>query len=350
MLDRPIIVGITQGDINGISYEVMIKTFQDNRIFEICTPVIYGSPKVAAYHRKALNVVNFSFHSINSIEEAQEKKANLLNVLDDNVRVELGKATTLAGEAAIISLERATADLVAGRIDVLVTLPLNREATQEVPYNFKGHTKYLMEQTKAKDSILLITSEIMKVGILTGHIPLSEVPGQVTVENILKKLRILQKTLQVDYAIRKPRIAVLGLNPHAGNSGVIGREEKEIIIPAIEKANEEGILALGPFSADGFFGSDSFTKFDAILAMYHDQGLAPFKALSFNSGVNYTAGLPIIRTTPDHGTAYEIAGLDQANENSFRQAIYMACDIFKNRMMYDEISANPLPTYEVTEN
>lgn len=349
MTDKPIRVGFTHGDINGISYEVMIKTFQDPHIYELCTPVIYGSPKVAAYHRKALNVTNFSFHSINSVDEIQENKANLINVLDDNVRVEFGKATQISGESAIISLEKATADLLSGKLDALVTSPLNRENTSIEPLNFKGHTQYLMEQTNSKEPLLLITSEIMRVGIVSGHVALADVPVHITQNNILKKLRVMQKTLLVDFAIRKPRIAVLGLNPHAGNNGIIGTEEKEIIIPAIELANNEGILALGPYPADSFFGSDNFKKFDAILAMYHDQGIAPFKALSFNTGVNYTAGLPIIRTTPDHGTAYDIAGQDKANENSFRQAIYMACDIFKNRELYKEWSANPLQNCELND-
>jgi len=349
MSDFKVRVGITQGDINGISYEVIIKTFQDNRIFDFCTPVVYGSPKVAAYHRKALNVNNFNFNSVQSVDEISPKKANLINVLNDNIRVELGKASQMAGEAALLSLEQAVKDLQAKKIDVLVTAPLNRETTQSDTLNFKGHTQFLMDQFKTHETLILMTSEMMKVGVVTGHVPLRDVAALVTEENILKKLRILNKSLMVDFAIRKPRIAVLGLNPHAGDSGVIGKEEIEVIIPSIEKANKEGILALGPFSADGFFGSDSFTKFDAILAMYHDQGIAPFKALNFDTGVNYTAGLPIIRTTPDHGTAYEIAGMDQASPNSFREAIYMACNIFNNRKLYAEISANPLPTYEVTD-
>jgi 4-hydroxythreonine-4-phosphate dehydrogenase len=342
-------VGITQGDINGISYEILIKIFQDTRIFDFCTPIIYGSPKVAAYHRKALNVTNFSFNSIQNIDEVHPRKANLINVLNDNIRVELGKATEMAGEAAVVSLEQAVNDLQDGKIDVLVTSPMNRENTQTESLNFKGHTRYLMDRFNTDDVLILMTSELMKVGVVSGHVPLSEVSKYITEENILKKLRILNKTLTVDFAIRKPRIAVLGLNPHAGDSGIIGKEEIEIIIPAIEKAGKEGILALGPFSADGFFGSDSFSKFDAILAMYHDQGIAPFKALNFDTGVNYTAGLPIIRTTPDHGTAYEIAGLDQASPNSFREAIYMACNLYHNKKMHEEISANPLPSYDVSD-
>ncbi|MFA6400084.1 MAG: 4-hydroxythreonine-4-phosphate dehydrogenase PdxA [Salinivirgaceae bacterium] len=342
-------VGITQGDINGINYEVIIKTFQDNRVLEFCTPVIYGSPKVAAYHRKALNITSFNFNSIQSADEIAYHKANLINVLGDNIRVELGKSSQMAGEAAMLSLEAAVKDLQANKIDVLVTTPINRETTQTEEFNFKGHTQFLMERFKIQNTLIIMTSEMMKVGVVSGHVPLSEVTKHITEENILKKLRMMNKALTVDFAIRKPRIAVLGLNPHAGDSGLIGKEELEIIIPTIEKANKEGILALGPFSADSFFGSGSFSKFDGIMAMYHDQGIAPFKALNFDTGVNYTAGLPIIRTAPDHGTDYELAGLDQASPNSFREAVYMACNIFNNRKMHAELTKNPLPSYDVTD-
>jgi len=236
-----------------------------------------------------------------------------------------------------------------GKIDVLVTAPLNRENTQTEALNFKGHTRYLMEKFNTKDVLILMTSELMKVGVVSGHVPISEVGEYITEDNILKKLRILNKTLIEDFAIRKPKIAVFGLNPHAGESGIIGKEEVEVIIPTVEKANKEGILALGPFSADGFFGSDSFTKFDAILAMYHDQGIAPFKALNFDTGVNYTAGLPVIRTTPNHGTAYQIAGLGKASPNSFREAVYMACNIYKNRKQYSKLTEDSLTTYNVSD-
>lgn len=349
MVKKKVKVGITQGDINGISYEVIIKTFQDNRIFEFCTPVVYGSPKVASYHRKALNIESFNFNTISDASEALSKKANIINCLNDSIRVELGKSTQMAGEASLISLEKAVDDLKAGKIDVLVTAPLNRENTKDESLNFKGHTQFLKDKFDAKDAMILMTSELMKVGVVSGHVPLSEVSDLITPGNISRRLKLMHKTLEEDFAIRKPRIAVLGLNPHAGDSGVIGKEEEEIIIPAIKKANEEGILALGPFSADGFFGSDSFTKFDAILAMYHDQGIAPFKALNFDTGINYTAGLPVIRTTPDHGTAFEIAGMGKASENSFRQAVYLACNIFNNREMHSELTVNPLKTYDISE-
>ncbi len=324
-------VGISQGDINGISYEIIIKTLLDHRILEFCTPIVYGSSKVAAYHRKALNVSNFSLNSISNADEANIKRANIINCLDDNIKVEFGKSTDTAGSASFIALERAAQDLKENKIDVLVTAPINKNNIQSKDFNFPGHTEYLKEKFKADEVLMMLVSDIMRVGVVTGHVPISKVAEHITEENILKSLRLMNKSLIEDFAIRKPRIAVLGLNPHAGDNGVIGNEENEIIIPAIAQARKENILAIGPYPADGFFGSSSFKQFDAILAMYHDQGLAPFKAISFDSGVNYTAGLPIVRTSPAHGTAYEIVGKNIASPNSFRQALYLACDIYKNR-------------------
>jgi 4-hydroxythreonine-4-phosphate dehydrogenase len=342
-------IGITQGDINGTSYEIMLKTFQESKILELCTPVIYGSPKVAAYHRKALNIVNFSFNSITNASEAQDKRVNLINVLDDNIRVELGKCTPMAGEAAIISLERAVEDLKNGLIDALVTNPLNAENTAVDPVNFKGHTQYLREKFNIHDTLTFMTNEMVKIGVLTGHVAMNEVIRFITVDNIMKKLRIINHSLINDFAIRKPKIAVLGLNPHAGSFGHVGKEELEIIIPAIEKANNEGIFALGPYAAEELFSTNMFKNFDAVLAMYHDQGVTPFKLLCYEKGVNYTAGLSVIRTTPDQDVEYAIAGMDQAMPNAFRNAIYLACDIYNNRIMHKELTANPLPKYEVTD-
>lgn len=342
-------VGISQGDINGISYEVIIKTLLDNRIMESCIPILYGSPKVAAYHRKALNISNFSFNAINKAEEANPKRANLINVLDDNVRVELGKSTPMAGEAAFISLERATDDLKNGAIDVLVTGPINKNTIQSKDFNFPGHTEYLRTKFDSEEVLMLLVSEFMRVGVVAGHVPIREVPAMITRENIINKLMILNNSLMKDFGIRKPKIAVLGLNPHAGDDGLIGDEENEIIIPAIEEAESNGILAMGPFPADGFFGSNNFNQFDGILAMYHDQGLAPFKSLVFNNGINYTAGLPVVRTSPDHGTAYELVGLGKASPNSFRQALYLAIDIVKNRKMHTDLNSNPLPFNDLSE-
>lgn len=343
-------IGITHGDINGIGYEVIMKTLLDPRILEMCTPIIYGSPKVAAYHRKALNINELSFNHIRSTKEAYQKKINIINCTDDNIRVELGKSTTEAGMASFNALERATADLKKGFIDALITAPINKDNIQNEDFKFPGHTEYLAETFETKNYAMLMVSETMKVGVVTTHIPISEVAQSLSKEAILSKIRIIAKSLQQDFAITRPRIAVFGLNPHAGDNGLLGNEDKEIILPAIIQAKKEGIMALGPYPADGFFGSDDYRKFDAILAMYHDQGLIPFKLASFERGVNYTAGLPVIRTSPAHGTAYGLAGEDKASPESFRQALYLAIDIFKNREIYAEISKNPLRKYEINPN
>ena len=340
-------VGITHGDINGIGYEVIIKTLMDNRVLEYCMPVVYGSPKVAAYHRKALNISNFSFTSIRSVGEAASKRANIINCLDDNVRVELGKSTSMAGESAARPLDMAVDDIMDGKLDVLVTAPINKHNIWSESYRFPGHTEYLRSKAGVDDVLMILVSENMKIGVVTGHIPLKKVPETITSELILSKLKIMNRSLEVDFSIRKPRIAVLSLNPHAGDEGLLGDEEEKIIIPALKDANEKDLLVFGPYPADGFFGAGSFSKFDGILAMYHDQGLAPFKSIAFDSGVNFTAGLPFIRTSPNHGTAYEIAGKGEASENSFRNAIYLAIDIYRNREMYEEINSNPLKSYEL---
>jgi 4-hydroxythreonine-4-phosphate dehydrogenase len=342
MEKNEIVVGISNGDINGIGYEIIMKSLSDQYLIETCTPVVYGSPKVAAYHRKALNIENFSFNNIRTPEEAHHRRPNLINCLDDEVRVELGKSTGQGGEAALRSLETAVADLKDGKIDVLVTAPIDKHNIQSDSFRFPGHTDYLMSVFGCEDALMLMISDNMRIGTVTGHIPLADVPAAITIETVLSKLRILDKSLTEDFTIRKPRIAVLGLNPHAGDNCLLGMEEENIISPAISRASEEGILAFGPFPADGFFGSDEFSKFDGILAMYHDQGLIPFKAFAFDSGVNYTAGLPVVRTSPAHGTAFQIAGLGKANESSFRNAVYRACDIFRNRQLYNEISSDPL--------
>ena len=343
-------VGISHGDINGIGYEVIMKTLLDPRILEMCTPIIYGSPKVAAYHRKALNINNLSFNHIRSTKEAHSRKAHIINCIDDNVRVELGKSTREAGESSFMALDRACSDLQNGFIDVLITAPINKDNIQSENFDFPGHTEYLAELFNAEDYAMLMVSETMKMGVVTTHMPISKVAESLSKELILAKIKIIAKSLQQDFSITKPKIAVFGLNPHAGDNGLLGTEEKEIIIPAIEQAKKEGIIALGPFPADGFFGSEDYRKFDAILAMYHDQGLIPFKLASFERGVNYTAGLPIVRTSPSHGTAYSLAGENVASPESFRQALYLAIDIYKNRKIYKEISKNPLRKYNVNPN
>jgi 4-hydroxythreonine-4-phosphate dehydrogenase len=343
-------VGITQGDINGIGYEIIIKTLLDSRINDFCVPIVYGSAKVAAYHRKALNIQNFSLNIIRDAEKAHTKKSNVINCLDDNIRVELGKSSPDAGKAALKALDCAVKDLKEGKIDVLVTGPINKDNIQSEDFDFPGHTEYLTQHFgQNRETLMLMVSDLMKVGVVTGHIPLKQVPEVLTQDLILRKLRIMDKTLLQDFKIRKPRIAVFGLNPHASDGGLMGDEENNIIIPAIQRAKEEDIMAFGPYPADGFFGSDNIKKFDGILAMYHDQGLAPFKAISFDEGVNFTAGLDIIRTSPDHGTAYELAGQGEASPKSFRNALFLALDVYRNRKEYEELSSNPLESHDKSD-
>ena len=330
-MEQKIKIGITQGDINGISYEVILKTLEDNRILEFCIPIIYGSPKVAAYHRKVLDL-NQNLNLVNSAADASDKHVNIINCNSDEVKVELSQCTQIAGEAAFQALEKATADLKNGDIDAIVTAPINKKNIQSAQFTFPGHTEYF-EQIFGKkgDALMLLVSDTLRVAVATGHVPVSKVSQSLSKELILNKIKILNKTLKQDFKIDRPRIAVLGLNPHSGDQGVIGNEEKDLIKPAITEALENEIVCVGPLPADGFFGSDEYTKYDAILAMYHDQGLIPFKLLSMDSGVNFTAGISVVRTSPDHGTAYDIAGKNVASENSFRQALYTAIDIVKNR-------------------
>jgi 4-hydroxythreonine-4-phosphate dehydrogenase len=342
-------IGITHGDINGISYEIIIKTLLDNRIMEICTPIVYGSAKIAAYHRKALNIENFSLNIIGDAEKANLKRPNVINCIDDNTRVELGKSTYAAGQSSYMALEKAVEDLKNEKIDALVTAPINKDNIQSENFSFPGHTEYLAQHFPSEDVLMLMVSNLLRIGVVTGHVPLKDVPSQLTQEKILSKLKTLNHTLIQDFRIRKPKIAVFGLNPHSGDGGVIGDEENNIILPAIQRAKDNNIFAFGPYPADGFLGSSSIQEFDAILAMYHDQGLAPFKALAFNEGVNYTAGLSIVRTSPGHGTAYELAGKGTASPESFRNALFLAADITKKRKEYQEISSDPLKTRDKSE-
>ncbi len=343
MVDSKIKIGITHGDINGIGYEVIMKSLLDGHILEICTPVVYGSPKVAAYHRKALNIENFNFNIIRNADEANEKRANIINCVDDEVRVELGKSTPVAGEAAFLALTSAVKDLKADKIQALVTAPINKYNIQSKKFNFTGHTDFLQSEFVPSETLMLMVGNLLKVGLVTDHIPIRNLNEYISKDTILAKLRILNKSLIRDFTIRRPKIAVLGLNPHAGDNGLLGNEELSEIIPAIELASKENILAFGPYPADSFFGAGNFTRFDAILAMYHDQGLIPFKTLVMDEGVNYTAGLPVVRTSPAHGTAYEITGLNKADFSSFTNAIYLARDIYFNRKMNSDILQDPLP-------
>jgi 4-hydroxythreonine-4-phosphate dehydrogenase len=347
MEQHKIRLGITHGDINGIGYEVIIKALTDSRILEMCTPIVYGSPKVAAYYRKAIDSETFTFNNIITAKEANSKRVNIINCVNEEVRVELGKSTKQAGEAALAALEAAVRDLKAGHIDLVVTAPINKENIQSEKFSFPGHTEFFANAFGTKNYLMLMVSDILKIGVVTGHIPVNQIVASITKEKILSNLRVLHKTLLEDFSIHKPRIAVLGLNPHSGDRGLLGDEEERIIFPAIRQAFDEGIIALGPFAADGYFGSGEFKKFDATLAMYHDQGLIPFKSFAFESGVNFTAGLPIIRTSPGHGTAYGLAGTGTASEESFRNAMYLAIDIFENRKLYKELTHNPLQRHEI---
>lgn len=341
MSNDKIIVGITQGDSNGIGYEVIIKALADPRILEQFTPVIYGSSKLFGFYRKTIpEVEQMDTNNIKDASEAHPKRINIVNCLPDSTFAEPGQATPESAKGAISSLEAAIRDLKDGKIDVLVTGPINKKAMSNEGFGFPGHTEYIQNAFGAKDVLMFMVSHRLRLAVVTGHIPLKEVAGSISEEKILSKLRLMDKSLKQDFVIDQPRIAVLSLNPHSGDGGLLGTEEQEIIIPAIKKANEEGILAFGPFSPDGFFGLSHYENFDATLAMYHDQGLAPFKALSFEDGVNFTAGLPIVRTSPDHGTAFEMAGRDEADPRSMRAAIYQAIDIFRNRLEWEDLQEN----------
>jgi len=334
-------VGISIGDLNGIGLETIIKTFKDNRVMDFCTPIIFGSSKVAAIHRKTLEMQDFNFNIINDIKEAHPKKANLLNIWKQEVEIKFGEATTTSGEHAFDSLKQATQALKDKQIDVLVTAPINKASIQEKVSGFIGHTEFLQGNFDG-ESLMIMISEAMKIAFVTGHVPLTEVKKAITPENILAKTEKLNNSLIQDFGIRKPKIAILGLNPHAGEEGMLGSEENDIISPAIKKMKENGVMAFGPYPADSFFTPKNLNSFDGILSMYHDQGLTAFKTLSFSEGINYTAGLNIVRTSPVHGTAYEIAGKAVADETSFREALFLACQIHKKRSEFKELNDNPL--------
>lgn len=342
--NRKIRVGITHGDINGIGYEVILKTLEDSQICELCTPVVYGSSKSLSYHRKALNMPNVNFNLVTRAEDAVDNVNNLVEVISEEVKIELGRPSEVAGKAAFASLKRAAEDLRNGIIDVLVTAPINKDTIRSEEFHFNGHTEYLESAIgEGNKSLMILCNDNLRVALVTTHLPLSKVPEAITKDAIIEKLKIFDESLRKDFDIQKPKIAVLALNPHAGENGLLGTEEKEVITLAIEEAyNEAHIMCFGPYAADGFFGSGQFSKFDGVLAMYHDQGLAPFKTIAMESGVNFTAGLPYVRTSPDHGTGYDITGKNIADESSFRSAIYKAIDIFRNRTRYYEMRENPL--------
>ena len=342
--EKKITVGITQGDTNGIGYEVILKALADPMVLELFTPVVYGSSKVAAFHRKACGLQPVQFNSIDNAIQARDGVCNMVELNLDDLKVELGVASEAAGRTAFTSLECAVADLRNGAIDVLVTAPIDKNNIQSDTFHFPGHTEYLESSIgDGASSLMVLFNDRMRVALVTTHLPVSQIASAITKEKIISKIEVLNQSLKQDFAIEYPRIAVLALNPHSGDHGLLGNEEKEIITPAIEEAyNEKKICCFGPYAADGFFGNGSYTKFDGVLAMYHDQGLAPFKTLDMDSGVNFTAGLPFVRTSPDHGTGYDIAGKGVASPASMLAAIYAAIDIYRNRTTYAEIHANPL--------
>ncbi len=340
MVDNKIVVGISQGDLNGIGLEIILKTLSDPALSEICVPVLFSSQKTVSYFRKMLGLEDFNFNPLRDFNQLHTKKPNVFNCYEEEVTIEMGKPTLASGKYAKLSLESATQALFDKKIDVLVTAPINKHNIQEAGFKYPGHTEYLGDKLDGKP-LMLLCSQDLRIAVVTGHIALKNVPQQITTENVLTKITQLHTSLIKDFGIRKPKIAVLGLNPHAGENGSMGDEENTAIIPAITKA-KESMMVYGPYSADGFFGNHTQSQFDGVLAMYHDQGLIPFKTLAFNNGVNFTAGLDFIRTSPDHGTAYEIAGKQIADESSFREALYMAIDIYRTRHLNEEISANPL--------
>ena len=339
---NPVKVGITIGDMNGIGPEIIIKALKDPRILLDLTPVIYGSSKVISYYKKQLNENEFNYQAIRDAKEIQQRKINVINIWNDDVQITPGTPNSDSGKFAIQSLEKASQDLADGKIDVLVTAPFSKDEVTKSGFKFSGHTEYLAEMSGVEEALMILMAGSLRVALVTVHVPLKEVSQAITKDKIIRKIQQFEDSLKKDFSIIKPRIAVLGLNPHAGENGKLGLEEKEVIFPAIQAAKNEGRFIFGPYAADGFFGSTLRHQFDGVLAMYHDQGLAAFKAIAFEDGVNFTAGLPIVRTSPDHGTAYDIAGKNQASENSIRSAIYAACDILKSRKFIKEINLNPL--------
>ena len=342
MSDTKIIVGISQGDINGIGLEVVLKTLMEPGIADVCVPVLFSSQKTVSYYRKMLGLEEFSFNPIREFAQINNKKVNVFVCYEEEVNIEVGKATQTGGKYAVLSLEKATQALVDGHIHALVTAPVNKSNIKSDAFNFTGHTEYLGDKLGGDPLMVMCSESGLRVALVTGHVPVKEIASGITVESVSKRIKQLHESLVKDFAVRKPKIAVLGLNPHAGDDGAIGSEDKDIIRHAIESTKVNG-LVYGPYSADGFFGNGAYKKFDGVLAMYHDQGLIPFKTIAFNEGVNYTAGLNAVRTSPDHGTAYDIAGKNVANEQSFKKAIYAAVDICKNRALHAEINGNPLP-------
>ena len=338
-------VGITIGDTNGIGIEVVMKAVGVPEMMEFCTPVIYGSSKIVSYHRNACSLPGFQINHTKSAEHLKDNMPNLVECINQDIKVELGQPSKQAGMASFLALEAAVRDLKAGLIDVLVTAPISKENIQSEQFKFPGHTEYLESSTgEGEKALMIMCTNGLRIALATIHLPISQVPAALSVEGIREKLNLFNTSLKRDFYIDGPRIAVLSLNPHAGENGILGSEERDIIMPAMQQAiDEDGVQCFGPYAADGFFGARHYRRFDGVLAMYHDQGLAPFKTIAMDEGVNFTAGLPIVRTSPDHGTGYDIAGQGIADETSMRHAIFTAIDVYHNRIRYDEARQNPLP-------
>ena len=335
-------IGISIGDINGVGLEVILKTLSNTDILHFCTPVIYGASKVISYHKNIVGLDDLPLSTTNSGERLKYDRINIVNCWQEDVNITVGKLSDSSGKYAYISLEQATNDLKNGIIDALVTAPIHKKAMQAANFPFTGHTEYFADAFQVEESLMLMVSDNLRIGMVTNHLPIKEVPEAISKGLIIKKLRLLEQSLRVDFGIEKPVIALLGLNPHASDDSLIGDEEEKIIRPVIIEAKKKGMLVMGPFPADGFFGSSQYAKFDGVLAMYHDQGMIPFKALSFGSGVNYTAGLPGVRTSPDHGTAYDIAGKNMADPSSFRKALFLAIDVARSRKLHKDMHSNPM--------
>lgn len=338
-------VGITIGDTNGIGVEVALKAVCLPDMMEMCIPIIYGSSKIVNYHRNACNMPNYPINHTRSAESIKENMPNLVECIDQDIKIELGQPSKQAGAAAFAALEAAVRDLKAGLIDAIVTSPISKENIQSEQFQFPGHTEYLESAAgEGQKALMILCTDTLRIALATIHVPLAQVSTALTIEGIREKLRLFNDSLKRDFYIDNPRIAVLSLNPHAGENGILGTEERDIIIPALQQSlDEDGVQCFGPYAADGFFGARHYRRFDGVMAMYHDQGLAPFKTIAMDEGVNFTAGLPIVRTSPDHGTGYDIAGQGIANESSMRHAIYTAIDVCRNRVRYDEATQNPLP-------
>ncbi len=333
-------LGISIGDLNGIGCEVVLKTFEDARMLDFCTPIIFASNKVISFQKNELGL-EINYNGIQEVSKALDGKINVLNVWKDAPEITFGEATAEGGEYALKSLVAAVDALKKDEIDVLVTAPINKNNIQTKDFNFPGHTDYLAKELEG-ESLMFMVTDNLKVGLLTDHVAVKDAPAAITSKLVKSKIKTIENSLKMDFGIRKPRIALLGINPHSGDNGVIGKEDDEVLKPVIKELMDAGHLVYGPYSADSFFGSDAYKNFDAILAAYHDQGLIPFKTLSFGKGVNYTAGLRKVRTSPDHGTAYEIAGKGKADHSSFKEAVFTALQIFKNREEYRELTSNPL--------